>query len=307
MTLTSGPRRAGARPAGHGRDGRRVRVAGAASAGRSSGTPPSPGPAAPPVVLPQRRGPRRDGLHVLVASPVHRLPAHTKVVALTALAAGVVAVPTGAWWALGACAALVLGVVVASRLPVGLVARRMVVETPVVVFCLLLPLVATGPRVEVLGLELARDGLVGGATLLVKATLGVLAAVVLAGTTSARDLLAGLDRLRVPRPMVAVLTFAVRYAAVLAEEARRLQVARAVRGGGDGRLAQLAAVAAGAGTLFVRGYERGERVQRSMVVRGWTGTTPALTSAPATAGQWTASLAVPAAAVVVAVVARAGA
>lgn len=298
MRVTGAPRAPG-RPA------RRARVAGAASAGRSSGTPPlAPGA---PVLLPASRGPRRDGLHVLVASPVHRLPAHTKVVALTALAAGVVAVPAGAWAALAVCALLVLGVVAASRLPVGLVARRMVVEMPVVVFCLLLPLVATGPRVDVLGFELARDGLVGGATLLVKATLGVLAAVVLAGTTSARDLLAGLDRLRVPRPMVAVLTFAVRYAAVLAEEVRRLQVARAVRGGGDGRLRQLAAVAAGAGALFVRGYERGERVQRSMVVRGWTGTTPALASAPATARQWALALVVPAAAVAVAVVARAAA
>lgn len=244
---------------------------------------------------------------MVTGSPVHRLPAHTKLLALPALAACVVAVPAGSWWALSTCAALVLAVVAFSRLPVAVVARRMLVETPFVVFALLLPFVATGPQVDVLGLELSRAGLVGGGTLLVKATLGVLAAVVLAATTSSRDLLAGLDRLRLPRSMVAILSFAVRYSAVLVQDAHRLQIARTVRGGGDGRLRHLGAVAAGAGTLFVRSYERGERVQRSMVARGWTGAMPALDSAPATARQWATAASVPAAALLIALTARAAA
>ncbi|WP_422631797.1 cobalt ECF transporter T component CbiQ [Pseudokineococcus basanitobsidens] len=244
---------------------------------------------------------------VPTGSPVHVLPAHTKLVALPALAACVVLVPAGAWWALGACAVLLLAVVALARLPPGRVARRMLVEVPFVVFALLLPLVATGPRVDVLGLELSRSGLVGGGTLLAKATLGVLAAVVLAATTTSRDLLAGLDRLRLPRTMVAILGFAVRYSVVLVQDSRRLGVARAVRGGGDGRLRHLRAVAAGAGTLFVRSYERGERVQRAMLVRGWTGAMPALESRPATGREWLAAGAAPALALVIALAARVGA
>ena len=257
--------------------------------------------AAPP--LPVRPLARGDGLLLPTGSPVHRLPAQTKLAALPAFAACVVAVPAGSWWALATCAALLLAVVALCRLPVAVVARRMVVEAPVVVFALLLPLVATGPRVDVLGLELSRAGLLGGGTLLVKASLGVLAAVVLAATTSSRDLLAGLERLHLPRPMVAILTFAVRYSTVLVQESRRLQVALAVRGGGR-RLRHLRAVAGCAGALFVRGYERGERVQRSMVVRGWTGAVPVLGSAPATARQWATAGSLPALALVVALVAR---
>jgi len=250
---------------------------------------------------------RREGLLLPTGSPVHRLPPQTKLAALPAFAACVVAVPAGSWWALATCGVLLLAVVVASRLPVAAVARRMLVEAPVVVFALLLPVVATGPRVDVLGLELSRAGLLGGATLLVKATLGVLAAVVLAATTSSRDLLAGLERLHVPRTMVAILSFAVRYSAVLVQETRRLQVALAVRGGGRPRLRHLRAVAGGVGALFVRGYERGERVQRSMVVRGWTGALPALESSPASALQWAAAGSLPALALVVALTARAAA
>lgn len=250
------------------------------------------------------RGAPAEGLLLATGSPVHRLPAHTKLVAVPAFAVCVVLVPVGSWLALGACALVLLVVVAVARLPPAAVARRMLVEVPFVVFALLLPFVATGPRVEVLGLDLSRAGLVGGGTLLVKATLGVLAAVVLAATTTTRDLLGGLERLRLPRTTVSVLSFAVRYSAVLVHDVTQLRTARALRGGGDGRLRHLRAVAAGVGTLFVRSYERGERVQRSMLVRGWTGSMPALDSPSAGAGQWLAAGSAPALALVVAVLAR---
>ena len=61
----------------------------------------------------------------------------------------------------------------------------------------LLPFVATGPQIEVLGLSVsASTGLLGAWGLLVKGTLGVLASLLLAATTEPRALLAGLERLR---------------------------------------------------------------------------------------------------------------
>ena len=50
-------------------------------------------------------------------------------------------------------------------------------------------------------------------------------------------------------------------------------------------------MAASAGTLFVRSYERGERVYLAMLARGYDGTMPALAGrrAPA-AGWWPAAL-----------------
>jgi cobalt/nickel transport system permease protein len=129
---------------------------------------------------------------VLADSPVHRLPAHGKVLALLGFVLVVVATPAGTWWAFGAYAVLLVAILLVARVPLGLAARRMVVELPFVVFALLMPFVATGPQVEVLGLSLSRDGVLGGGTLLAKATLGVVAAIVLAATTGPRELLAGL-------------------------------------------------------------------------------------------------------------------
>lgn len=246
-----------------------------------------------------------DGLLVVADSPVHRLPAQTKVVAVVLVVLAVVLTPAGAWAVLGAQAALVVAVAGLAQLPVGLVLRRMSVELPFVVFALLMPFVATGPTTQLGPVTVSQAGLLGGATLLVKATVGVLAAVVLAATTEARALLAGLERLRLPAVLVAILSFMLRYVVVIAEELRRTHVAREARGGGGAR-DRLAAVAGGVGTRFVRTYERGERVQQAMLARGYTGRMPAFAGGGATVGQWAVALSLPVAALAVLAAAAAG-
>lgn len=205
---------------------------------------------------------------------VHRLPAHGKLVALVAFVLTVVATPARAWWAFAGYAVLLGATVAVARMPWRFVATRLLVETPFVVFALLMPLVATGPRVEVLGVSLSRAGLTGGALLLAKATLGVVAAVVLAGTTGSRELLAGLERLRIPATLVAILSFMLRYVSVVSADLQRMRVARESRGYSGGRLGHLRHVAASVGSLFVRSYERGERVHLAMVARGYRGRMP---------------------------------
>ena len=61
----------------------------------------------------------------------------------------VVATPRG-WWPAFLCyAALLAGVVALSRVPVSYLAKRIVIETPFLVFALAVPFIAEGPRVEV--------------------------------------------------------------------------------------------------------------------------------------------------------------
>lgn len=240
-----------------------------------------------------------EGLLVLRDSPVHRLPAHVKLVALVGFVLVVVATPAGAWGAFAAYAGLLALAVALARVPASLVARRAVVEVPFVVFALLLPFVAVGPRVAVGPLSLSEAGLTGGGTLLAKATIGVVAAILLAATTSPRDLLAGLDRLHLPRVLVAIVSFMVRYVAVVAGDLQRMGVARASRGEAGGRGRRLAAVAASTGTLFVRSYERGERVHHAMLARGYTGRMPTIADGGASAAQWAEAALLPAAGAVV--------
>lgn len=235
---------------------------------------------------------RTDGLVVLRDSPVHRLPAHVCLVALVAFALVVVATPAGSWGVLAADAALLAVVVGIARLPPRLVARRAAIEVPFLAFAALLPVVALGERVTVGPVSLSRAGLVGAGTLAAKATLGVVAAVVLAATTPPRELLAALDALRLPRTLVAILGFMLRYSTIITGQLRRLHLARVSRGGPGGPRA-LAAAAGGAGLTFVRAYERGERVHRAMQCRGYAGSMPPLRSAAATPAQWAGALSLP--------------
>lgn len=247
-------------------------------------------------------GSPEEGLILPGDSLVHRLPAQVKVVVLVLFALVVVAAPQGAWGVLGLDALLLLAVVLVSRLPLAHVARRLVVEAPFVVFALVTPFVASGPRVSVpgLGLAVSQPGLVAAGTMLAKATLGVLGAIVLASTTTPRALVAGLGRLHLPAAFVAILTFMVRYLGVVVGDLHRMRVARESRGYAGGGAGHLAAVAAGAGALFVRSYERGERVHHAMLARAYDGTLPtAASTRPGTRSQWCRALLLPMLAAVV--------
>jgi cobalt/nickel transport system permease protein len=126
---------------------------------------------------------------------------------------------------------------------------------------------------------------------------------VLVATTAVPELLTGLERLRVPRVFVAVAGAMVRYADVITDDMRRMRVARLARGHDPRWLWQARAVAAGAGALFVRSYERGERVYLAMQARGFDGRLPVLDEQRATVGEWTTVLLVPAVAASVALLA----
>jgi cobalt/nickel transport system permease protein len=218
-------------------------------------------------------------LHFHGHSPVHRAPAHLKLLALLAFVVLVVATPARWWPAYAAYLAALVVVIGVSTVPAAYLLKRVVVEVPFVVFAVLLPFVAQGTRTDVLGVAVSRSGLEAGVTLLVKSTLGVLASLTLAATTEPHDLLAGLERLRLPRQLVQIMAFMVRYLDVVTGEMQRMRVAREARGFRARDPRHWPVLARSAGALFIRSYERGERVHLAMLSRGYTGTLPQLPAA----------------------------
>jgi len=239
-------------------------------------------------------------LYVHGHSPVHRLPPQCKLVALVTFVFVVVATPRTAFWAFGCYAALLLAVLLLARVPLGFVAKRVVVETPVVVFAALLPFIAQGPRLDVLGVSVSGSGLLSGWNVLAKATLGVVASILLAATTEQRDLLVGMQRLRVPNQLVQIMSFMVRYLDVVGDQMGRMRTARAARGFVPRGPRAWPVLARSAGALFIRSYERGERVHLAMLSRAYTGQLPALSDGPAAPLAWAAAATLPVAAFAVA-------
>lgn len=229
---------------------------------------------------------------------MHRLPPQVKVVALLVFVIAVVAIPREAFWAHALAGCLIAGVMILAELPAGFVARRMLVEVPILIFALLLPFFGEGPTTQVLGLTLSVEGLWGAWTIIAKATIGVGASVAVSATTTIPDIIRGLDRIRVPRVITAIAGFMVRYLDIVAGEFARRRVAMASRGYEPRWPWQGGPLAQSAGSLFIRSYERGERVHQAMVARGFTGRMPVYGDQPASLRAWAIGLSVPAAAVI---------
>ena len=215
-----------------------------------------------------------------------------KLAATLLFVVAVVATPREAFWAFGVDAALVLAAAAAGRLPPGFLLRRLLIDTPFLLFAAFLPFFGQGDRVAVLGVSLSREGLWAAWNIAAKATLGAAASVVLAATTRVPDLLKAFGRLHFPRVIVAMMGFMVRYLDVVVGELGRMRIALQSRAYRARRFAEARALGAVAGTLFVRAYERGERVYLAMQARGYRGVMPELEPAAAPAGQWAAALAV---------------
>jgi cobalt/nickel transport system permease protein len=196
-------------------------------------------------------------------SPIHRLDPRAKIVGLLGLVVVAVTTPPGAWAAYAMHLGILLTVVVAARLPVRHVARRMTVELPFLLAAVAMPFVVPD------------GGLVGG-TLAARITIAVLAMVVLSSTTPFPRLLEGFQGLRAPKTILLIVSFMWRYLQVIGEDVARLRVAREARGASASRLQHLRAAAGMIATVFLRTLERGERVYLAMLSRGYDGTVPAV-------------------------------
>ncbi|MGA0837827.1 MAG: energy-coupling factor transporter transmembrane component T family protein, partial [Ilumatobacteraceae bacterium] len=117
-------------------------------------------------------------------SPVHRLAPETKVVSTFAFVICVALTPREQMWAFGVHAAVALSIVVLAGLPARVVLARLAVIIPFLTFAALVPFVAGGEEVDVLGIGLSRDGLWGAWNVAAKASIGATASIILSATTS---------------------------------------------------------------------------------------------------------------------------
>ncbi|MEU8662167.1 cobalt ECF transporter T component CbiQ [Actinoplanes philippinensis] len=242
-------------------------------------------------------------LHLDRDSRVHRLSPEVKIVATLLFTIVVVVTPREEFAAFAGYAVLIALVAVLARVPAGWLLKRSAIELPFVLLAVVLPFAGHGARVDWLGMSLSIDGLYGAWNIAAKGTLGVLASLLLAATTTMRDLILGLDRLRCPTVITQIMTFMLRYVDVLIDDARRMRIARLSRGYDPRFLWQVKAFAVGVGALFLRSYERGERVYLAMLSRGYAGRMPSPGDATAPAREWALSSVLPVAAAGIAVAA----
>lgn len=203
------------------------------------------------------------------------------------------ATPITKWQGFIAFIALVIAATLVAKIPIATLFKRAVIEVPFVLFAVLMPFFGTGEKFAIGPLELYRAGLLAGASIVAKGTLGVLCAVLLSTTTTAREILRGLERLRLPIIMVQIASFMLRYINVISDEMQRMKIARESRGFEATGIKHWKILATSAAALFIRSYERGERVHLAMLSRGFDGNLPQSESERVTTTVWIYALLIP--------------
>ena len=223
----------------------------------------------------------------------HLLPSHLKILAVLAFISVSVSTPITRWPAFIAFFLLLVATAFASKIPLLLLFKRALIEIPFIFFAILMPFFGTGEKFEIAGIELYREGLLAGTSIVVKGTLGVLAAVILSTTTTAREILRGLERLKLPAVMVQIASFMLRYVNVISDEMERMKIARQSRGFDATGVKHWKVIATSAAALFIRSYERGERVHLAMLSRGFDGELPHTEAKSVGTRAWLIALTIP--------------
>ncbi len=217
------------------------------------------------------------------ASLVHHLDPRVKVIVTILFIVSNVALPDGAWPAfLFAWSMLIAGSMLAG-LGYGYLLRRSFVALPFALAAITAIFAIPGQPLFAWSIGswrvVATDaGLIRFLSIVVRSWLSVQMAILLTATTQFPDLMHALRHLRVPKLLVAIVSFMYRYLFVLIDEAARLLRAREARsarltpGSGGGSIAWRARIAGNlAGQLFLRSYERSDRVYNAMLARGYAG------------------------------------
>ena len=222
--------------------------------------------------------------HAYLESPVHRLDARVKIIAVLAVVIGIVAVPytTGVY-----TAALLLSLFFVilwglSRIPAIVFAKRLAIIVPVWGTIILVQVFLKNPYYSVfhpvfalpLGIFVYRESVEFAMILGVKFLVSVSYIILLSSTTTLQDLLKGASRLGLPAEFALTLGMMVRYLYVFGYMYRKVVEALHTRCFDPMdtslpyvyRLRQLGYTV---GSLFVRSYEQGERVYTSMCCRGY--------------------------------------
>jgi cobalt/nickel transport system permease protein len=208
---------------------------------------------------------------------IHKLDPRTKLLASLAFIVAVLLTPASNWPIFTIYFCIIAVMLVLSKLPPLYVLKRSLVIFPfVLLIAVFIPFfkegqVAGSYNIWLWQISITYNGLLILANVVVKSWLCILALILLSSTTKLDDLLKGLRYLGIPQVMILILSFMYRYIFVLVDEVMRLQQARDSRNFGGSRLHHLKTIGNMVGTLFIRSYERGERIYAAMLARGFDG------------------------------------
>ena len=218
-------------------------------------------------------------------SPVHALDRRVKFVLTVAFILTASLTPVAAWPVYILLFALMLSVEILSGLGIGYVMKRALLALPFVLAAF--PVIFTNGQTALFSFSIGSwtliahaEGLARFVSVALKSWLSVQAVIVMASSTPFPELLQAMRAVGIPRLLVGMFGLMWHYLFVLVDEALRLMRARAARSGqsalagtrSGGSVLWRARVTGGmAGNLFLRAFERSDRIYVAMLSRGYDG------------------------------------
>ncbi|HDD36581.1 MAG: cobalt ECF transporter T component CbiQ [Archaeoglobaceae archaeon] len=136
----------------------------------------------------------------------------------------------------------------------------------------ILALTFPGEKTSFYFISLSKDGIYSGALISIRAIAATMLVFPMIGTMRFDETIKALYMLRIPNSLVQMLMFTYRYIFVFADEFHRMLTAMESKGFKlKTNLYSFAVIGRAIGMLFVKSYERAERVYQAMLSRGYTG------------------------------------
>ncbi len=218
--------------------------------------------------------------HSGIESSIHHLDARAKIIVLFSFILIGVSIPPCHFTVFAILALGLISLTLAARLPLLHLLRKLLVVLP-----FLLVITASIPFMKKEGVGAAYNfrwhgvSLSGGGVsifwnVMIKSCLGVFSIILLYSTTTFPQLIKGLEGLGTPRVITILLSFMYRYSFILVDEMHRMKRARDSRDFGGRWFWQVKTIGHMTGTLFLRSFQRAERIYLAMLSRGYQGTMP---------------------------------
>jgi len=216
-------------------------------------------------------------------SPIHSIDSRVKVLVTLAFIISNALLPDGAWIAFALAWGFILIANFFSQLGIGFTFRRSFIALPFALAAITVLFSIPGQAVSsfhflMWNFTITDAGLLRFVSIVIRSWLSVQMAILLVAVTEFPKIVHALNHLRVPTIITVIISFLYRYLFVLADEVLRLLRARqarsaAVPGKSAGGSVRWRARIAGhmAGQLFLRSYERSDRIYNAMLSRGYKG------------------------------------
>jgi len=203
-------------------------------------------------------------------TPLHRLDARVKMLAVAFFIVAVMSFPRYEISGLMPLFLFPFVLIGTGNIPPGCIYKKVVLALPFALFVGLFNPLLNRETMLMIGPCAVSGGWLSFASILLRFTLTVSAALILIACTGIDRLCAGLEEMGVPRLFVVQLLFLYRYLFVIGDEALRMIRSVQMRSAGSRKLS-LRTYGTLTGHLLIRSMDRAQRIYRAMVSRGFDG------------------------------------